>query len=266
MDLHLAGKAALVAGGSTGIGLAAARRLLAEGARVAIAGRNAERLARAAGELRRDDGVAAGDVAAQAGDVTRPDDAAAMAAAAVAAFGRLDIVVFAVGGELRGDFDALDPAAVAAHLQTRAMGAWMLARAAVPHLRRQGGGRLIVVIGQSAKLPAAGTIAAGMAGAAQHAFVKALSDHLARDNILVTSVCHGHIRAAPGTAMDAPRERWLGRSLEHQEAGWGLDVPLGRAGTPEEVANAVAFLASDRAAFLTGTNLDVDGGDQRMIF
>jgi len=266
MDLQLRGKAALVTGGSGGIGLAIARRLLAEGARVAVAGRDRERLARAVAALRQGDGVGPDSVSFHAGDVAAPAEVAAMVADAVAAHGRLDIVVAGAGGELQGGFDALDPAAVEAHLRTRVMGAWSLASAAVPHLRRQGGGRFIVVIGQSAKLPAADTIAAGMAGAAQHAFVKALSDHLAKDNILVTAVCPGHIRTAPEAGAAPARERWLGRSLEHQEAGWGLDVPLGRAGTPEEVANAVAFVASGRSAFLTGTNLDVDGGDQRMIF
>ena len=266
MDLHLRGKAALVTGGSSGIGLAAARRLLVEGAKVAIAGRDRDRLARAVQALRQGDGVADGDVSFHAGDVARAADVAAMVGGAVAAHGRLDIVVSNAGRELHGDFDTLDTAAVEAQLRTGVLAAWELARQALPHLHRQGAGRFIVVIGQSGKLPAAGTIVSCVANAAQHAFVKALADHLGRDNILVTAVCPSHIRTPMTEGMDLAGERWLGRSLEHQESGWGLDVPLGRMGAPEDVANAIAFLASDRAAFLTGTNLDVDGGNQRMIF
>lgn len=265
MDLNLAGKAALITGGSSGIGLATARRLLAEGARVAISGRDTDKLERAVGTLREADGKAPGHVTGHAGDVSRPTDVAAMVAGAVSALGRLDIVVSNAGTHLQGDFESQDMAAVEAQLRTQVLGAWELARQAAPHLRKQETGRFIVVVGQAGKVPAANTIAACVINAAQLAFVKALSDHLGRDNILVTAVCPSHIRTPMTEAMDLEGERYIGRSLEHQKSGWGLQVPLGRMGEPEDVANAIAFLASRRSAFLTGTNLDVDGGYQRMI-
>jgi 3-oxoacyl-[acyl-carrier protein] reductase len=115
-------------------------------------------------------------------------------------------------------------------------------------------------------VPAANTIGSCVTDAAQHAFVKALSDHLGKDNILVTAVCPSHIRTPMTEGLDLEGERYIGHSLEHQQSGWGLQVPLGRMGEPEDVANAIAFLASERASFLNGTNLDVYGGYQRMIF
>jgi 3-oxoacyl-[acyl-carrier protein] reductase len=266
VDLGLTGKVALITGGSSGIGLATAQRLLAEGAKVAIVSRDAGKLDKAAQTLRQGEGVAAADIAMCVGDVAKPADVAAMVAAALKAFGRLDIIVSNAGTRLPGNFDTLDIAAVEAQLHTKLLGAWELARQAVPHLRKQKSGRFIVVIGQAGKVPAANAIGACVTNAAQHAFVKALSDHLAKDGILVTAVCPSHIRTPMTEGLKLEGERYLGQSLEHQEAGWGLQVPLGRMGAPEDVANAIAFLASERAAFLCGTNFDVDGGYQRMIF
>lgn len=254
MDLALKGKVALITGGDSAIGLATARRFLAEGVKVAVAGRDAGKLEKAVQTLR----AASADVTCHAGDPSQS------VAAAVKAFGQLDIVVSGDGQDLRGNFDSLDPATVDAYLGTKVIGAWELARQAVPYLRKQKSGRFIVVVAEAGKLPAANTIASCVAGAAQHAFVKALSDHLGKDNILVTAVSAGNIRSVTDPGIEG--ERYIGRSLEHQEAGWGLTTPLGRMGEPEDVANAIAFLASERAAFLTGTHFDVDGGNQRMIF
>lgn len=254
MDLALKGKVALVAGGDSAIGLATAQRLLAEGVKVAIAGWDAGKLEKAAQTLR----ASSKDVTSHAGNPTQS------VAAAVKAFGQLDIVVNCDSQDMRGDFDSLDPATVDAYLGLKVIGTWELAREAVPHLRKQKSGRFIVVVAEAGKLPAANTIASCVAGAAQHAFVKALSDHLGKDNILVTAVSAGGIRSVADASIEG--ERYIGRSLEHQEAGWGLKTPLGRMGEPEDVANAIAFLACERAAFLTGTHFDVDGGNQRMIF
>jgi len=133
-------------------------------------------------------------------------------------------------------------------------------------MRKQGGGRFIVIIGQAGKVPQANGIASTIANAAQHAFVKSLSDDLARDKILVNAVCPSRIKSPLTDGLTLYNEVFLGRSLEQQESRWGAEVPLGRWGTPEDIANAVAFLASDRAGFIVGANIDVDGGHQRSIF
>ncbi|MCW5694094.1 MAG: SDR family oxidoreductase [Pseudolabrys sp.] len=264
MDLGLKGKVALITGGSSGIGLAAAERFLAEGARVVVTGRDKKKLQSAAAALR--ENAPAEDVAVVVGDVAKPADVQAMVTAAVDNLGRLDIVVSNAGSRLPGNIDTLAVSAFETYWRTKVMGSWELARQAAPHLRRQSSGRFIVVIGQEGKVPAADTIGACVTEAAQHAFVKALSDHFAKDNVLVNAVCPGRIVTPMTEGLNLEGERYLGQSLEHQESGWGLKVPLGRMGAPEDVANAIAFLASERASFLCGTNFDVDGGYQRMIF
>lgn len=262
MNLGLDGKVALITGGSSGIGRAIAAAFLAEGARVAICGRDGRRLATAAVALREasPDGVL--EVVANVG---RPTDLARLVDATVARYGRLDVVVSNAGTHLRGTIEEVGVEQVEQHLRTKVLGPWELARLVAPHLRRQGNGRFILVIGQAGKVPGADVIASALTNAAQHAFAKSLADHLGRDGILVNAVGPSRIATPLTDTLALVGEPFIGRSLEQQESGWGREVPLGRWGTPEDVANAVVFLASDRASFLCGTNIDVDGGYQRSI-
>jgi 3-oxoacyl-[acyl-carrier protein] reductase len=294
MDLGLRDKVALVTGGSRGIGRAIAAAFLAEGARVAICGRDAGTLEEAvvsldavacstsarpgaapgaSGRPGASAGVQAPDaqpvngrVHAVVADVGVPADVARLVEATVERFGRLDVVVSNAGTHVRGTLDEIPVERVEAHLRTKLLGAWELARRAALHMRRQGGGRFIVIIGQAGKVPGADTIASALTNAAQHAFTKCLADHLGRDAILVNAVCPSRIATPLTETLALGGELFLGRSLEQQLSGWGGEVPLGRLGVPEDVANAVVFLASDRASFVCGTNLDVDGGYQRNIF
>jgi NAD(P)-dependent dehydrogenase (short-subunit alcohol dehydrogenase family) len=259
MDLGLKDKVALVTGGSSGIGLAIAEKLAAEGCQVAIAGRDEAKLDAAAGGIP--------GVRGFAGDVREPVQVANLVDAVIAAFGRIDIVVSNAGTHLPGRMEDVETSALLRHLETKVIGAWELAKCVTPHMREQGGGRFIVIIGQAGKVPQANGIASTISNAAQHAFVKSLSDDLARDNILVNAVCPSRIKSPLTEALGhLYNEVYYGRSLEQQESEWGAEVPLGRWGTPEDIANAVAFLASARAGFIVGANIDVDGGHQRMIF
>jgi NAD(P)-dependent dehydrogenase (short-subunit alcohol dehydrogenase family) len=262
VNLGLDGKVALVTGGSSGIGRAIAAAFLAEGARVAICGRDGSRLADAAAVLRAGSADGVLEVVA---DVGRPADVARLVEATVTRYGRLDVVVSNAGTHLRGTLEDVGVERVEQHLRTKVLGPWELARLAAPHLRRSGGGRFILVIGQAGKVPEADVIASALTNAAQHAFAKALADHLGRDGILVNAVCPSRIATPLTDTMPLVGEAFLGRSLDQQASGWGRQVPLGRWGTPADVANAVVFLASDRASFLCGTNVDVDGGHQRSI-
>jgi 3-oxoacyl-[acyl-carrier protein] reductase len=257
MDLGLKDKVALVTGGSSGIGLAIAQKLATEGCKVAIAGRQRAKLDAAVASIPGARGLSA-DVC-KAAQVTRVVDDA------IAAFGRIDIVVSNAGTHLPGRMEDVATGALAKHLDTKVLGAWMLAKAVTPHMRRQGGGRFIVIIGQAGKVPQANGIASTISNAAQHAFVKSLSDDLARDKILVNAVCPSRIKSPLTDGLKLYNEVFLGRSLEQQESRWGAEVPLGRWGAADDIANAVVFLASERAGFIVGSNIDVDGGHQRSI-
>lgn len=260
MDLGLTGKTALITGGTSGIGLAIAGRLAAEGCAIAICGRDRERLDEALAGL--DYPGAQGFVA----DLAEPAQVAALVDDVVKLFGGIDIVVSNAGTHLPGRLEELDSEKLVRHFKTKVQGPWELARRVAPHMRRQGGGRFIVIIGQAGKVPQASAIASATVNAAQHAFVKSLSDDLAPDGILVNAVCPSRIKSPLTEGLTLHNEVRYGRSLEQQQSNWGAEVPLGRWGMPDDIANAVAFLASSRAEFIVGANIDVDGGHQRIIF
>lgn len=261
LDLGLARKVVLITGGTSGIGLAIARRFLEEGARIAICGRDPEKLKAAAASL----GGGKAEVFTAVAHVDRPADVARFVGDTVRRYGRIDVVVSNAGTHLVGNVEAVSAAQLEQHLRTKVLGPWELARQVAPSMRRQGGGRFILIIGQAGKVPGAEVIASTVTNAAQHAFVKSLSDYLGRDRILVNAVCPSRIQSPLTEHLPLLGEPFLGRSLEQQESGWGRDVPLGRQGHPDDVASAVLFLASDQAGFILGTNIDVDGGYQRSI-
>lgn len=260
MQLGLTGKTALVTGGTSGIGLAIARTLAAEGCRVAICGRDKAKLDKVVTAIKSSD--AKGFVA----DICKQADVAALIDNVTEAFGGIDIVVSNAGTHLPGTFEQITADALQRHFQTKVIGAWELARNVAPVMKRAGGGRFIVIIGQAGKVPQANGIASTVINAAQHAFVKSLSDDLAPHGILVNAVCPSRIKTPLTEGLTLHNELYYGRSLEQQESKWGAEVPLGRWGTPDDIAKAVAFLASARAAFIVGSNIDVDGGHQRSIF
>ncbi|HEY6024987.1 MAG TPA: SDR family oxidoreductase [Pseudolabrys sp.] len=261
MQLGLTGKVALITGGTSGIGLAIAKTLAAEGCRVAICGRDEVKLNEALPAINSSE--ARGFVA----DICKPDDVAALVDHVSEIFGSIDIVVSNAGTHLPGRLEDIASDALQRHFQTKVLGAWELARRVMPVMKNRGGGRFIVIIGQAGKVPQANAIASTVINAAQHAFVKSLSDDLAPHGILVNAVCPSRIKSPLTHALGTlHNEVYYGRSLEQQESKWGAEVPLGHWGTPEDIANAVAFLASERAAFIVGANIDVDGGHQRSIF
>lgn len=261
MNLELTGKVALITGGTSGIGLAIAERLGKEGCIVAICGRDHDKLGLALRSL--------GDLSIKAhgfiADVAQPEQMARLVADVVNAAGGIDIVVSNAGTHVKGNVEQVSTAELETHLRTKVLGPWELARQVAPVMRARGGGRFIVIIGQAGKVPGATIIASAVSNAAQHAFVKSLSDHLGPDNILVNAVCPSRISTPLADKLDLTGEIYIGRSLEQQQARWGAEVPMGRFGVPDDIANAVAFMASARASFICGANIDVDGGYQRSI-
>lgn len=247
MDLGLSGRSVLLSHGATPLGRAVAARLAGEGARVACG------MPDGADGLR--------DVTAiplLVGDAVRAMEQ--LVRDAVAAGGPPDILVAEMAEPLAGTLDDIAAHQLAAYLDATVAGLWAFVRAGAEHLR--GGGRIVVLVNAAGKIPSCAHMAAAVAGAAQLAFVKSCSDHLGPRGITVNAVCVGD--AAPEGAIGT--DAFLGRGLGQQESRWGAAPPLGRWCTPPHVAEAVAFLASARAAFITGANMDVDGGQQRMIF
>lgn len=261
MDLGLSGKTALITGSTSGIGFAIARRLGVEGCIVVICGRDAAKLEAALGELRQSGITAYGFTA----DMQEPSQVGDLVRRTLGVLPRIDIVVSNAGTHVQGLVEDVTVEQLEKQLRTKVLGPWELARQVAPHMKKQGGGRFIVIIGQAGKVPGINVIASAISNAAQHAFVKSLSDDLGRYKVLVNAVCPSRI-ASPLTALlTLYNEEYLGRSLEQQESKWGREVPLSRWGVPDDIANAVAFIASERAGFIVGSNIDVDGGHQRSI-
>jgi 3-oxoacyl-[acyl-carrier protein] reductase len=263
MDLELAGRVALVAGSSAGLGFATAQVLAAEGARVAVNGRDAARCEAAAARIRA--AVPGAEVLACPGDVARPSEAEALVARVVGHFARLDVLVCNAGGPPPTDFAHAAPDAFQRALDLNLLSAVHLARAAAPGMRERRWGRIICLTSIAARQPLPGLLLSTMARAGTHGFAKALADEVGRDGVLVTVVAPGYMRTGRVTALVDERSRREGRPADEILAEMAATVPLGRIGEPEELAAAIAFLASERASYITGTVLAVDGGYLRAI-
>ena len=257
MELGLRDKVAIVTGGTQGIGRATALLLAREGAAVAIAARGRERLEQTAAEIR----AAGGRVAPIQADVSKAADCERVVAEAVKAFGRLDILVNNAGTSATGEFAAASDEIWQADFDLKLFAAIRLARLAIPHMKRQGGGRIVNLTNIGAKQPRAKSMPTTVTRAAGLAFTKALSKELAPDNILVNTVCIGLVRAGQHEAKAAK----TGVDLEQLYAAMGKDIPLGRVGRAEEVANVIAFLASDAASYVSGTSVNLDGGASAVL-
>ena len=256
MDLELAGKIALVTGASRGIGRAIALGLVAEGARVVMCARNAGDLEAAVREARARGGGETAAVGVTA-DVTAPAGVAALVDAALAAYGGIDVVVNNVGGSGARDFASTDAADLQAVLERNLFPALRVSRAALPHLQARGGG-VIVLIASVYGRESGGGPSYNAAKAAEISLAKAMARDLAKDGIRVNSV-------APGSVL-FPGGGWE-RRQQADPAGLAAfvarEIPFGRFGRPEEIADVVTFLCSPRAAWVTGACLPVDGGQSR---
>ncbi len=255
MELGLAGKVAIVTGGSQGLGRASAERLAREGAHVTICARRKDVLELAADGIRRATGAS---VLAQAADVTRPVDIEAVVAATVGAFGGVDILLNNAGTSAAGPFEQVDDRTWADDLDLKLMSAIRFCRLVIPHMKRRGGGRIINVTTVGGKAPAPRALPTSVTRAAGINLTKSLAGEYAADGILVNTVCLGLVKSA----------QWERRAKDDLEAYYrqvAKRVPLGRVGEAEEFADLVAFLCSVRAAYITGTAINFDGGMSAVV-
>jgi len=245
MDLGLRGRVALVTGGSRGIGAAIARELAAEGSRVAICARTAETLETTAAALR----ATGAEVLPLVADLTAPDEAGRVVAETIARFGALDILINNLGGGRGGDSDDAWAFTIDVNLGV----AVRASRAALPQMRAQGRG-VILIISSVSGWQVGGSAAYNAAKAAEIMYARSLAKEVGPAGIRVNAVSPGSI-LFPGGGWERRQER----DPETIADFIARDMPLGRFGTPEEIANVVTFLASDRASLVTGANIAVDG-------
>ena len=263
MDLGLTGKVAIITGGSQGIGKAAAASLAAEGAKVVICARRPDVLEAAASEIRAHTG---GDVMVMPTDVTQPDQVQALVDKTIDTFGQIDILVNNAGTSSAHPFEKATPEIWQADLDLKLFGAIHCCQAVLPHMRKQGGGRIINLTTPGGKAPGPKSVPTSVSRAAGIALTKELSKEYAEHNILVNTVCIGLIKSgqhetrwkqAATTTPSLTLDAWYDQMVP--------SIPLGRVGEAREAGDLIAFLASDRASYITGTSINVDGGRSAVI-
>jgi 3-oxoacyl-[acyl-carrier protein] reductase len=258
MDFGLKGRVVLVTGGSRGIGRSIAAAMLAEGARVVICARSEKTLDATVLAL----GTGGGDIFGLVADVARDGDVERAVAATVDRFGGLDVLVNNAGGPPPGRFDALCDLDWHSAVDLSLMSTVRATRAALPHLRRSAAGRIINILSSSVREPVDGMVLSNSLRTAVAGFARTMSRELGAAGITVNNVCPGHVMTA------RLREIAAFRAAEGtlDVRGAADAIPLGRLAKPAEIADLVVFLASDRAAYITGASIPIDGGSTASLF
>ncbi|MCZ7438144.1 SDR family oxidoreductase [Micromonospora sp. WMMC241] len=256
MDLGLKGRVALVAGGTSGIGLACAKEFAVEGAHVAVCGRDPDRLAAAERELA---AVATGRVSADRVDVTDTDAAARWVDRVAADLGGADVLLVSGGSPPIGTATGFDTDDYRAAVDRVLLPAVALSLAAVPHMRAVGRGRLLLVASETACVPIGPLVLSGVTRAALVRFAQGLAVDVGRDGITVNVLAPGGVRTPP---MERAAARLAGDDgdVAARLAAMGHHSAVGRLARPEEVAAVAAFLASERASYVTAGVHLIDGG------
>lgn len=248
MNLGLDGKVAIITGGSRGIGYACAAELLAEGAKVVIVSKDANRNAAAREALAKAAGERVRGIASDLRDNAAVDAAVALAREA---FGTVDILINAAADIIDGDFFAMSDDDFAGLFENKLNGTARLVRRVVPMMRERRWGRIINFSGGAARTPRLARIGVSMNNAAVLTLTKALANDLAKDNILVNAILPQGIASERLVQDVTPAAGKTARQVSN---------PLGRIGSSQEISGLVAFLASERASFITGAAFTVDGG------
>jgi 3-oxoacyl-[acyl-carrier protein] reductase len=262
MDLGLKGKVALIAGGSEGIGAAAAEILVQEGARVAICSRTLSSQEELREKIKEKSGV---EIEICSADFSKQEDINNFINTMAEKLGGVDILVNSVGSSMFGSFDQVPDDTWVKDITTKLFGTVRACRAVLPHMRKMGGGRIINVTGNSGKQPYNWHFPGGASNAALINFTHALSQEVVKDQILVTAVCPGPVETKRlQKQLKTLSELW-NKPLEEAKKSFYDGCPLKRAATAEEVGYLIAFLASNKASYITGTAITIDGGITKCI-
>lgn len=262
MDLGLKERVAVVGGSSRGLGFAIARELAAEGCAVVICGRDADALDQARQTLA---GEASADVLAVAANLSEPAGVEAVTSRALDQFGRVDVLVTNTGGPPAGPFESHSPEAWRNAVAQNLESVLNLTRAVLPSMKQQQWGRIINVTSIAVKQPVDGLILSNAVRAAVTGFARTLANEVAADGITVNNVLPGYTRTERLVHLAEHNAKAQGTDAAGAYAKWEAEIPMRRLGEPDELAALVAFLASSRAAYITGQSIAVDGGWVRSL-
>ncbi len=262
MDLQLKGKVAFVTGGSMGIGYAVTRQLAEEGVKVAITARDPERLERAANELSQATG---GEVVGFPGDMSSAEDVERTVEQATERLGPIDILVTCAGSSPGGLLEKLSEEDWHTSLNLKFMGYVRTCRAVIPRMRENGGGSVVLVVGNDGLKPSYWEMTAGAANAADLNFASSLAEQYGPDGIRVNTVNPGPVNTTRWDTLEKAFARDLGVDQARAHELAEQSIALGRICEPEEVADLVVYLASPRASFVHGAHIPIDGGQRKAI-
>jgi 3-oxoacyl-[acyl-carrier protein] reductase len=263
MNFGLKGKAALVAASSRGLGRAVAEELAGEGADLLLCARGTEDLKRARDEIA---GEAQARVVAVAADLTEPAGVTKVVDRGLQEFGKIDILVTNTGGPPSGVFESLTQKAWQEAIRQNLESVLNLTRAVLPDMKERHWGRILNVTSISVKQPVDNLILSNSVRAAVTGFARTLANEVAPFGITVNNVLPGYTRTSRVEELADQIAKAKGLTVEEAIGGWEAQIPMARIGEPREFAALVAFLASERASYITGTSVPVDGGWIRSLY
>lgn len=260
MDLGLKNRGVIVAGSSEGIGRAAAESFAREGAQVAMCARSEDRLRQAAAAIQSATGA---EVYAEPLDVTDAPAVQRFTENVAKRFGRIDVRVANAGGPPAKNFLSVSSDEWRKAVETNFLSVIYMAKAVIPHMQRHRWGRIITITSVSVKQPVADLVMSNAVRAGVVGLVKSLSNEFGKDGILVNNVAPGYTATDRLKELAGVRALAAGSQVEDVYTGWSTEIPVRRVGQPREIADAIVWLASERASYITGQTLLVDGGIYR---